>query len=158
MKNKWLIHLVIMLALTFAGYSSFAQGFSDAAKNEITLALKKFNTAAQNASTEQMMKLFDDSENIMFIGSDSAEIWKGKDQIRGHLNSIFPMESVSLDMNRVDIDGAGNIAWVFVDGAINITTEKGDKMKAPYRFSGVLVKKGHEWKWRMFSGSSPAGK
>jgi len=43
-----------------------------------------------------MMSLFDDSENIMFIGSDSAKIWIGKDQISGHFDSIFPKESVSL--------------------------------------------------------------
>ena len=48
------------------------------------------------AGKSSMMSLFDNSENIMFIGSDSAEIWKGWEQVRGHLNSIFPDESVSL--------------------------------------------------------------
>lgn len=105
-----------------------------------------------------MMSLFDDSENIMFIGSDSAEIWKGKDQIKGHLNSIFPNESVSLEMKRIDIDYNDNTAWVFVDGAIIISNGTGKKIKTPYRFTGVMVKKHNEWKWRLFNGSNPGGK
>lgn len=32
---------------------------------------------------------YDTSENIMLAGSDSAEIWKGKDQIKGHVSEVF---------------------------------------------------------------------
>ncbi len=135
-----------------------AQSASEKVKGEIAEALKQFNTAAQNASTDQLMLLFDDTENIMFIGSDSAEIWKGHEQIRRHLNSIFPKERVFLDMSRTDIDCNGETAWIFADGTISITGEKGEKMTAPYRFTGILVKKNHLWKWRLFDGSSPAGK
>jgi hypothetical protein len=50
------------------------------------------------------MSLFDDSENIMFIGSDSAEIWIGKDQT----------------------------AWVLVDGSIHISSDSKEIFKAPF--------------------------
>jgi len=158
MKNSILLRFVFLLGFSIILNSVSAQNSSDKVKNEIAEALKLFNTAAQNANTDQMMSLFDDSENIIFVGSDSAEIWKGKEQIKGHLNSIFPNERVSLEMNRIDIDYNKNTAWVFVDGAIIISLGTGEKIKAPYRFTGIMVKKHNNWKWRLFNGSSPGGK
>jgi uncharacterized protein (TIGR02246 family) len=134
-----------------------AQIISEKVKSEIYQTLQRFNTAAQNSNTEQLLELFDESANIMFIGGDSAEIWKGADQIRGHLNSIFPQESVNLQMDRVDIDYNENTAWVFVDGYIVISDKK-EKFKAPYRFTGILVKKDSNWKFRLFNGSNPGRK
>lgn len=87
------------------------------------------------------MLLFDNSENIMLIGSNKGEIWKGKDQNKGHLDSIFLQESVSWEMTRIDIDGNNNTAWVSVDGSIIISYKKGETIKAPYRFTGIMVKK-----------------
>jgi ketosteroid isomerase-like protein len=156
-KTGLLTALIICSFFSLTSASLIAQGFSDKVKNEISEALNRFNAAAQNASTDQIMSLFDDSENIIFIGSDSGEIWRGSEQIRGHLNSIFPEEHVNLEMDRIDIDYNNNTAWVFVDGSINISNDKGEKFQAPYRFTAILVKKGSEWKWRMFSGSTPGG-
>ncbi|MEI6575802.1 MAG: nuclear transport factor 2 family protein [Bacteroidota bacterium] len=158
MTKNILFQLVFLVPFSIFLSSASAQNSSGSVKNEISEALKLFNNAAKNANTDEMLSLFDDSENVMFIGSDSAEIWKGKEQIKGHLNSIFSNESVSLDMNRIDIDFNANTAWVFVDGAIVISLKTGEKIKAPYRFSGVLVKKANLWKWRLFNGSNPGGK
>jgi ketosteroid isomerase-like protein len=158
MRNSLLLRFAFLISFSLLLNAGSAQNANDKVKKEITEALKLFNTTAQNANTDQMMSLFDDSENIMFTGSDSAEIWKGREQIRGHLNSIFQNEKVSLEMNRIDIDYIDNIAWVFVDGAIIISPVTGETIKAPYRFTGIMVKKHNNWKWRMFSGSSPAGK
>jgi ketosteroid isomerase-like protein len=158
MKNSILFRFAFLIGFSILLNPGSAQNASDRVKNEIAEALKLFNAAAQNANTDQMMALFDDSENIMFVGSDSAEIWKGQEQIRGHLNSIFPNESVSLEMNRIDIDHNKNTAWVVVDGAIIISLETGEKIKAPYRFTGIMVRKHNNWKWRLFNGSSPGGK
>jgi uncharacterized protein (TIGR02246 family) len=158
MKSNRFLRFAFLVGFSIIINPVWSQHSPDRIKNEIAEALKLFNTAAQNANTDQMMSLFDNSENIMFVGSDSAEIWKGREQIKGHLNSIFPNESVSLEMNRVDIDYNENTAWVVVDGAIIITPRTGEKMKAPYRFTGILVKKHNNWKWRVFNGSGPAGK
>ena len=155
MKKNTLLKLVLLMSFSIVVHSLPAQVQSDKIKSEIMSALQLFNTCAQKANTDMMMSLFDDSENIMFIGSDSAEIWKGKDQIRGHFNSIFPKESVSLEMNRIDIDYNDQTAWVLVDGSIHISSDSKEIFKAPYRFTGILIKKKQEWKWRLFDGSSP---
>jgi uncharacterized protein (TIGR02246 family) len=156
MKKNILLHLIFLFSAM--SLSLHAQIISEKVKSEINQTLQCFNTAAQNSNTEQLMALFDESANIMFIGGDSAEIWKGADQIRSHLNSIFPQESVSLQMDRVDIDYNENTAWVFVDGYIIILTDKKEKFKAPYRFTGILVKKDSNWKFRLFNGSNPGTK
>ena len=158
MKNNILPRLVLWGLFSVTFISLPAQQLSEKVKNEITETLKIWNTAAKSSNTDQMMQLFDNSENIMLVGSDSAEIWKGKDQIKGHLNSIFPQESVSWEMNRVDIDCNENTAWVFVDGYILVSPKNGEKIRAPYRFTGIMVKKGKDWKWRLFNGSNPGGK
>ncbi len=158
MKKNIQLQLLFLFFISIISTSLIAQESPEKVKNEITLALQQFNNAAKNANTDQLLALFDNSADILFTGSDSAEIWKGKEQIKGHLNSIFPQESVWFDMNRIDIDHNGNTAWVFVDGYINITMDKGEKIKLPYRFNGIMVKKNQAWKWRLFSGSSPAGK
>jgi uncharacterized protein (TIGR02246 family) len=157
MKNSILLRFAFLIGFSIIHYSVFAQNSSEKVKNKIAETLKLFNTSAQNANTEQMMSLFDDSENIMFIGSDSAEIWKGRDQIRGHLNTIFPKESVNLEMKKIEIDANGNTAWAFVDGYINISSEKGEKFRAPYRFTIIFVKKDENWKIMLFDGSNPGG-
>ncbi|MEI7829934.1 MAG: nuclear transport factor 2 family protein [Prolixibacteraceae bacterium] len=156
MKRNILILLVFLLSEM--SFSMQAQESTEKVKGEILQTLQHFNTAAQNSNTDQLMALFDKASTIMFIGGDSAEIWKGDDQIRGHLNSIFPGESVSLQMDRVDIDYNENTAWVFMDGYIAILTNKGEKFKAPYRFTAILVKRDDDWKFRLFNGSNPGGK
>jgi hypothetical protein len=50
------------------------------------------------------MLLFDNSDNIMLIGSDSGEVYKGKEQIKGWLNLLFKNAGFSSEMNRIDID------------------------------------------------------
>jgi ketosteroid isomerase-like protein len=103
------------------------------------------------------MSLFDNENSIMFIGGDSAEIWKGATKIREHLNSMFPDEKVTLSMDRTDIDINQNTAWVFADGRIKITLPQGDPIIALYRFTAILIKKNNTWKFRLYMGSNPKG-
>ena len=103
------------------------------------------------------MSMFDDSENIMLIGSDSCEVFKGKDQIKGWLTQLFDMASFSWEMDRIDIDSNDNTAWVFVEGRMVVAFKTGKTKKTPYRFTGIMVRKGSEWKWRLFNGSNPRG-
>ena len=103
------------------------------------------------------MALFDDSDQILLAGSDNGEIYRGKPAIRTWLASLFEHNRFSWDLSRADIDSNGNTAWVFVDGTMTVVDDTGAVVKkAPYRFAGVLVKRGGAWKWRMFDGSVPA--
>jgi hypothetical protein len=119
--------------------------------------LKTWSAAAKSANVDQSMALFDDSENIMLIGSDKGEVKKGKKQVRDWLTKIFGVASFSWEMDNINIDSNGNTAWVFVEGSMIVEFRKGGINRTPYRFTGIMVMKKGEWKWRLFNGSIPKG-
>lgn len=124
-------------------------------RNEILKTLDQWNTASKNAELDKFMALFDDSENILLVGSAKGEVYKGKVQIREWLSQLYGFAGFSWEMNSVEIDANKNTAWVFVEGFMVVKPHKGEARKTPYRFTGILVKKGGEWKWRLFNGSVP---
>jgi len=125
------------------------------AEKDIRNSLQLWNDAAKERDIEKAMSLFDDSENILLVGSDSGEICKGKEQISKWLKMLFDYASFSWELDRVDIDYSGNTAWVFTEGKMVVTPSNGKTRKVPYRFTGILVKRNNVWKWRLFNGSNP---
>lgn len=157
MKTSFL-SVILIVALSSALFNPVnAQSISEKTKGEITEALKLWNTNAEKSKLDSFMSLFDNSDNIMLVGSDKGEIFKGKDQIRGWLTRLVEHASFSWDMDRIDIDANGKTAWVFVEGAMIVKWDTGQTRRTPYRFTGILVKKNNSWKWRLFDGSIPAG-
>ena len=155
MKNKILLSLIFLILIISNTLS--AQILNDNIKDEITNVLKDWNAAAKSSDLEKSMSLFDDSENILLVGSDSGEVFKGKEQIRGWLSQLYSVAGFSWEMDRIDIDYNENTAWVFVEGRMVVEFKNGKMKKPPYRFTGIMVKKGNEWKWRLFNGSNPRG-
>ncbi|MCX6226239.1 MAG: nuclear transport factor 2 family protein [Bacteroidia bacterium] len=155
MKKKFLLPAALVILFSLMFNSLTAQTTSGTVKNEIMEALKLWNAATKAANTNQLMSLYDNSENIMLVGSDSAEIWKGKDQIKGHVTEVFTHSSFYWEMDRIDIDNNGDTAWAVVDGSMVIKTDTGETMKTPYRFAEIFVKRNGTWKLRIFHGSIP---
>jgi len=155
MKINIICRGVTVIAFLLIVSSLSAQKSSEKIRSEITAALETWNKACGTANTDQMMTLFDDSENIMVIGSANGEINKGKEEIRSWVSQLYSFAGFSWEMNRVDIDSNGKTAWVFVDGSMVLNFKKGGTRKAPYRFTGIMVKKNNQWKWRLFNGSVP---
>jgi ketosteroid isomerase-like protein len=133
------------------------QDSKEATKKEILSALELWNTSCKSRDIAQTMELFDKSPDIMVVGSDSGEVFKGKEQIENWMKMLFAHRSFSWDMTRVDIDSNENTAWVFMDGFMIVTSDKGKTAKFPYRFTGILVKVKKDWKWRLFDGAVPGG-
>ena len=133
------------------------QGADAGIKKEITAALELWNSSAKDRDVSHFMDLFDNNEAIMAVGSDSGEVFKGREQIETWMKMLFAHRSFSWEMKRVDIDHNGNTAWVFMDGYMIVTNDKGKTAKFPYRFTGILVKVNNTWKWRLFDGSAPGG-
>ena len=133
------------------------QACEKAVNQEVTAALELWNNSAKARDMSHFMELFDNSHPILAVGSDSGEVFKGRDQIEGWMRMLFTHRSFSWEMNRVEIDHNGNTAWVFMDGSMIVTSDKGKTAKFPYRFTGILVKVKKGWKWRLFDGSVPGG-
>jgi ketosteroid isomerase-like protein len=157
MKQKILLQVLVVISFWAISTSLSAQKSSEKVKIEITQALQTWNAAAKSANVDRCLALFDDSENIMLIGSDKGEINKGKAQTKEWLTRIFGFASFSWEMDSINIDSNGKTAWVFVEGTMIVEFKKGGIQKTPYRFTGILVKKKGEWKWRLFNGSIPRG-
>ena len=161
-KHRIVIFALICLLITASTHSQTIkydkkQETDAAFKKEITSAVELWNNLAKNRNVNHFMDLFDNTEEIMVVGSDSGEVFKGRDQIEGWMKMLFAHRSFSWEMNRVDIDHNGNTAWVFMDGSMIVTNDKGKTAKFPYRFTGILVKVKNTWKWRLFNGSVPGG-
>jgi ketosteroid isomerase-like protein len=160
--HRIVIFTLICLLITASAHSqkntSDKQQVKDAEiKKEITASLEIWNNSANNRDVGHFMDLFDNNEAIMVVGSDSGEVFKGREQIEGWMKMLFAHRSFSWDMNRVDIDHNGNTAWVFMDGSMIVTNDNGETARFPYRFTGILVKVKSTWKWRLFNGSVPGG-
>jgi len=156
--KKIILFKTVLIILFIGAYTSLsAQKSSEKVKSEIIEALKIWNAAAKSANVDQCMAQFDDYENIMLIGSDKGEINKGKDQAKEWLTQIFGFASFSWEMDSINIDSNDKTAWVFVEGTMIVEFKQGGTKRTPYRFTGILVKKKGEWKWRLFNGSIPKG-
>ncbi|MEI6695767.1 MAG: nuclear transport factor 2 family protein [Bacteroidota bacterium] len=149
--------IVFLIMFSISLNALLAQQSSEKVKREINKALEIWNNAGKKADIDQVMALFDTSANIILVGSDSGEIFIGKNQAKEWLTQLFSFGSFSWEMNRINIDNNGKTAWVFVDGKMIVNFHKGGKKITPYRFTGIMVKKKGEWKWRLFDGSVPKG-
>ena len=162
-KSGKVIFTLICFLISASGYlqtgkSDKKQGANAGIKKEITAALELWNNSARNRDVNHFMDLFDNNDAIMAVGSDSGEVFKGKEQIENWMKMLFAHRSFSWEMKRVDIDHNGNTAWVFMDGSMIVTNDKGKTAKFPYRFTGILVKVKSAWKWRLFDGAVPSGR
>ncbi len=156
--SKNIFPSIVLLILFSTLFNSLAaQSASERIKGEINDALKTWNAAAKSANVELCLSMFDNSDDVMLVGSDKGEICKGRDQMRTWLSAIFAHANFSWEMNRIDIDSNSKTAWVFVEGSMIVQWDNGHTKKTPYRFTGILVKKSKVWKWRLFNGSIPRG-
>ena len=157
MKQFILSPVIFTLLLFTVSNNLGAQTSPDPKRAEIQEALNTWNTRAKAANTDAFMDLFDNTAGVMLVGSDSGEIFKGKEQISNWVGGLFKNNSFEWEMNQVEIDYYQNTAWVFVGGAMIVTNKKGNKNRTPYRFTGIMVKTAQGWKWRLFNGSIPRG-
>ena len=124
----------------------------------IRKCLNEMNDALATKDLQKVMSIYDNSDDIVVVGSDSGEIFIGKKRVEVFMKIIVSMPFIfSFDMDKALIQQDNNIAWVFIDTKMVHTKENGKSSMIPYRITGVLVKKGSDWKWRLFSGSIPRG-
>ncbi|UHQ19870.1 nuclear transport factor 2 family protein [Lysobacter sp. KIS68-7] len=126
-------------------------------KQQVAAALEAWNAAASRGDIDAFMQQFDPAGEVLLAGSDHGEVFRDQAAIRTWVSGLFEHHRFSWDLSHADIDSNGNTAWVFVDGTMTLTNDVGETSRTPYRFSGVMVKHGDAWKWRMFDGSIPAG-
>ena len=126
----------------------------------IRSSLDALNAACANRDIRGFMELFSDTDDILFVGSDKGEVYQGRKSTADFMQMLFGLPFVfSFDLNNVTLRQDGNSAWIFSDGNMIHTGDKGKSTgkvsSKPYRFSVTLVKHDGRWKWQLFHGSVP---
>ena len=97
------------------------------------------------------------TEDVVFIGSGDGEEATGRDAIEPMLaelgRRVGPV-AFSLAWESVDVEVLGEVALVVAWGEARLETANRDEAFR-YRLTGVLVRSGERWLWRVHHGSEP---
>lgn len=146
-----------LLLLSFMLFSVYGNSFAQDYKTEIKKVLDTWNEIGMKRDVNAFMNAFDNSDDIILVGSDSAEISSGRTEIKQFIGSLFAQFSFQWDYQSLTITGNENTAWAFTDGHMSVTDNNGKVLVTPYRFTAIFVKRGKEWKWKLYNGSIPKG-
>ncbi len=127
---------------------------------QIRATLSALNSACAARDVDAFLALFDPSDEILFVGSDKGEVFHGREAIRGFMKRLYGLPFVfAFDLEKVTVRQEGDHGWVFVDGNMIRTGDRGKAAgktgTGPYRFSITMVKRDSGWKWQLFNGSVP---
>lgn len=127
---------------------------------EIRATLDALNDACAKRDIHAFMGLFEENDQILLVGSDTGEVYHGRKEISGFMEMLFNLPFVfSFDLKNLTLRQDRNSAWLFTDGNMIHTGDKGESAGTvaakPYRFSVTLVKRDEVWKWQLFHGSVP---
>ena len=145
-----------LTAIAVISFTQLIYAQKNDTEKEIRTILQSWNNAAKNRDSTTIMNMFDKAEDIMLVGSDSGEIFKGRHDVKQFVSLLFSQYSFSWDMQRIDISFNDNTAWAFTDGNMIVTDNSG-AFVTPYRFTAIFVKRTDGWKWRLYNGSIPKG-
>lgn len=157
-QKKQIITLGILVLLTGLGCRppQAASQPPAAVEAEVRKALEAFNTTTAAGDLEGTLNHFEARPDILLVGSDKGEVYKGRAAMEGWLKALYRGNRFHWEMDRVDISHHGDTAWAFVEGRMVVQDPAGKlRFKAPYRYSAVLVRRDGGWAWRMFHGSVP---
>jgi len=123
---------------------------------EVRSALQRWNDAAGSGDVRALLSQFDDGADILLVGSDVGEVFKGRAAMEAWLVKLTARNRFGWQMDRVEVGSNGSTAWTFVEGSMTVRDGTGKvRGVTPYRFTGVLVKRGDSWAWTLFHGSVP---
>jgi ketosteroid isomerase-like protein len=126
-------------------------------RTEIVEALDRLNSLVGRRD-HAILDEFDDRADVLLVGSEVGEIAEGPEALAAFFRHIFELPvRIGWSWQNVRVSSADNVAWLFAEGHVVITSESGQK-KMPYRLTGVLERRAEKWKWRHFHGSEPVQK
>jgi ketosteroid isomerase-like protein len=126
-------------------------------RKEIIEALDRMNSLVGRRDLAVLSE-FANAADVLLVGSEEDEIAEGPEGLASFFRHIFDLPiRLGWSWRNVRVSSEGQIAWVFAEGHVNITTDS-DQEQLPFRLSGVLERRQGQWKWRQFHGSEPAKK
>lgn len=89
------------------------------------------------------------------VGSEKGEIFRTRDELARKFDALLanPRQLV-FEWPRREIDIAGDVAWVFVEGDL-VYRSAGEDERRVYNATFVFQKIDGAWRWRQFFGAEP---
>src|SRR5690242_5968720 len=88
-------------------------------REEILWTLGEFRAAVSQKRIEGVLSLFAPDADATLIGSSLGEIARGPLELRAFLERLFAdPQSVSWEWDVVSISSAGEVAWLWLEGAL----------------------------------------
>jgi uncharacterized protein (TIGR02246 family) len=150
--------LLSLLIVSCAAPTTAASSDEDA----IRKTLVALNAACAARDLPAFIALFDDDDGkVLFVGSDESEVFHGRQGAAGFMKGLFELPfTFAFDLKHVTVRQTGDYAWVFVDGNMVRTGDRGAAtgkvVQSRYRYSVSMVRKDGRWRWQLFHGSAPA--
>ena len=126
---------------------------SDTTRVEIETALHRLN-ALVGGKDKAVAELFD-SGSALLVGSETAEIARGRPAIAAFFQSLFAQPlTIGWNWASLDTGAEGDVLWFFAEGHA-VLDRAGVVDRVPYRLSGILVRRPGGLIWRQFHGAEP---
>lgn len=119
------------------------------ATDSIETTINQFFHAMDTQNYELLKKLIAPQADMIHIGTDQDEIWKGWNQLEKatieQFNNLEYYKANVYDLT-IHISDSGNVAWYFHLLDAKIKSTGGEHIWKGARFTGVLERKENDWK------------
>lgn len=154
--NKTLLSFVLLLTLTTCSVKHEESDSTNDTKTMIQKNLLVFAAYAKAKDTDSMLSMFDNSDDIMLVGTDSSEVKRGRKEIKDLLQvALGKPYIINWDFNNAEVFTSNQVAWAFVNNSVILLNKDGSEIRIPYRLTSVWIKNGKDWKLKFFNGSIP---
>jgi hypothetical protein len=150
---KRIMHRLLSLLVIVAVFSSCApkkltQEDIAREKKAVESVAVSYGRLVAAKNTDALLSLASNSPEFIFIGTDSAEVFKNKDQFKSHLEVDWQLlDSLKVgDLQNVSIliSNDGGLASMFYEVPWDMNSA-GQTMHALFRFAMTMVKENNEW-------------
>jgi len=119
-----------LLIMSFCACATLYPAETSSSKSQgrdgIRATLLAMNAACEARGLATFTALFDDSVEMPFVRADAKEVFPGKAAARDFKTQLLNLPfTSSLDLANVTFQQDGDAAWVFVDGKMIHTADKG---------------------------------
>lgn len=125
--------------------------------------LKVLNSSLAARDIDDFMGLFEHSDDILLVGPDPGQVYRGWDAIRHYMIEVFHLPfTASFDLQDAMVRQNGDSAWVYVGGPALRTVDHGPSggmmTHEPWRYTVVMVREDGRWRWQLLHGSIAGSK
>jgi hypothetical protein len=97
------------------------------------------------------------SPGFRLVGSEAGEVADDREALLDQFQRLYARPvRYRWEFARFDVQSLGDVAWAFAEGHLTATSDTGVG-RFPYRITAVFAHDGIDWRWRLYSGSEPAG-